>query len=73
MVVLPRLARAFNHPGVGVALAVILIAVGVIGLATDDIKKGYAIAIIVVGAINFLRALSRDDDGAEAPPPDPVP
>jgi len=67
------LARAFNHPGVGVALAVILIAVGVIGLATDDIKKGYAIAIIVVGAINFLRALSRDDDGAEAPPPDPVP
>ena len=35
----------------------ILIAVGVIGLATDDIKKGYAIAIIVVGAINLLRAL----------------
>ena len=67
------MARALNHPGIAVALAVIIIAVGVIGLATDDIKKGYAIAIIVVGAINFLRALSRDDDGAEAPPPDPVP
>jgi hypothetical protein len=67
------LARALNHPGVGVALAVILIAVGVIGLATDDIKKGYAIAIIVVGAVNFMRALSRDDDGPDAPPHDPVP
>ena len=73
MVVLPRLARALNHPSVGVALAVILIAVGVIGLATDDIKKGYAIAIIVVGAINLLRALTRDDGGPDAPPPDPVP
>jgi hypothetical protein len=48
-------------------------AVGVIGLATDDIKKGYAIAIIVVGAINFIRALARDDDGPDAPPTDPVP
>jgi hypothetical protein len=66
------LARALNYPGVGVALAVILIAVGVIGLATDDIKKGYAIGIIVVGAINLLRALSRDDGGDDAPPPDPV-
>jgi hypothetical protein len=52
---------------------VILIAVGVIGLATHDIKKGYAITIIVVGAINLLRALSRDDGGRDAPPPDPVP
>ena len=51
----------------------ILIAVGVIGLATDDIKKGYAIGIIVVGAINLLRVLSRDDGGPDAPPPDPVP
>jgi hypothetical protein len=67
------LARALNHPGVAVALAVILIAVGVIGLATDDIKKGYAIAIIAVGAINLLRALSRDDGGRDASPPDPAP
>ena len=71
MVVLPRLARAFNHPGVGVALAVILIAVGVIGLATDDIKKGYAIAIIVVGALNLLRA--QDVGGRDGSPPDPAP
>jgi hypothetical protein len=67
------LARALNHPGVGVALAVILIAVGVIGLATDDIKKGYAIGIIVVGAIHLLRELTRHDGGPDAPPPDPVP
>jgi hypothetical protein len=67
------LARALNHPGVALALAVILVAVGVIGLATNDIKKGYAIAIIVVGAISLLRALSRDDRGRDAPPSDPVP
>jgi hypothetical protein len=67
------LARTLNQPGVAVALAVILIAVGVIGLAAHDIEKGYAIAIIVVGAINLLRALSRDDDSRDAPPPDPVP
>jgi hypothetical protein len=67
------LARALHHPGVELALAVILIAVGVIGLATDDIKKGYAIAIIVVGAISLLRALSRDDGGRDASPPDPSP
>ena len=63
MALLPRLARALNHPGVAVALAVILIAVGVIGLITHDIAKGYAIAIIVVGAVNFLRALPQDDGG----------
>jgi hypothetical protein len=67
------LARALHHPGVELALAVILIAVGVIGLATDDIKKGYAIAIIVVGAINLLRAISREDDDRDASPPDPAP
>jgi hypothetical protein len=63
------LARALNHPGVAVALAVILIAVGVIGLATDDVKKGYAIAIIVVGALNLLRA--QDGASRDASPPDP--
>jgi hypothetical protein len=73
VIVLPRLARVLNHPSVGIALAVILIAVGVIGLSTDDIKKGYAIGIIVVGAISLLRALSRDDGGSDAPPPDPAP
>ena len=70
--VLPRLARALHHTGVAVALAVILIAVGVIGLATNDIKNGYGIAIIVVGAISLLRAVSRNDADRDAPPPDPV-
>jgi hypothetical protein len=67
------LARALDHPGVGVALAVILIVAGVVGLATDDIKKGYGIGIIVVGAINLVRALSQDDGDPDAAPPDPVP
>jgi hypothetical protein len=65
------LARALNHPGVAVALAVIIIAVGVIGLATDDIKKGYAIAIIVVGVLNLLRA--QDEGGRDESPPDSAP
>jgi hypothetical protein len=72
VVVLPRFARALNHPGVAVALAAILIVVGVIGLATNDIKNGYGIAIIVVGAIGLLRALSRNDADRDAPPADPV-
>ena len=70
--VLPRFARGLNHPVLAVALAVILIVVGVIGLATNDIKNGYGIAIIVVGAIGLLRALSRNDADRDAPPPDPV-
>ena len=44
------------------ALAVVLVAIGVIGLVTDDIKRGYAIAIIVVGALNVLRAQPQDGD-----------
>jgi hypothetical protein len=67
------LARALHNRGVELALAVILIAVGVIGLATGDIKKGYAIGIIVVGAINLLRAISRDDGGPDAAPRDSAP
>jgi uncharacterized membrane protein HdeD (DUF308 family) len=60
MVLLPRLARALHHPGVAVALGVILVAVGVIGLASHDIAKGWAIVIIVVGALNVLRGLPHD-------------
>jgi hypothetical protein len=63
VVILPRLARALNAPAVAAVLGLILIAVGVIGLATDDIRAGYAIIILIVGLINLLRTMSsrRED------------
>jgi hypothetical protein len=45
-------------------LAVLLIAVGAIGLASGDISKGPGIVIIVVGVLNVIRAQpeANDDD-----------
>jgi hypothetical protein len=57
MVILPRLARRLNSPAIATALAVILIAVGIFGIATDDIRTGYAVVVVVVGVINLIRAL----------------
>jgi hypothetical protein len=57
MVLLPRLARALHAPAVAVLLGLVLIAVAIAGLATDDIRRGYALVILVVGVINVLRAL----------------
>jgi ABC-type uncharacterized transport system permease subunit len=58
MVILPRLARALNAPAIAAALGLILIAVAVIGLATDDIRTGWAIVILVIGVINLVRTFS---------------
>jgi hypothetical protein len=63
VVILPRLARALHHPGVAFALGVVLVAVGVIGLVSHDIAKGWAILIIVVGTINVLRGIPHNDQG----------
>ena len=58
MVLLPRLARALNSPGIATLLALVLIAVGVVGgIVLDDIPTKYAVIIIVVGAINLIRAI----------------
>lgn len=38
-------------------LGLILVAVAIIGMATGDIRTLYAIIILVVGAINVLRAI----------------
>ena len=57
MVLLPRLARALNKPAIATLLGLVLVAVAIIGLVTDDIRKLYAIIILVVGAINVLRAI----------------
>ena len=44
-------------------MGLILIAVGIIGLATDDIRTGYAIVILIVGLINLVRTMaSRNGD-----------
>jgi hypothetical protein len=56
MVVLPRLARALNAPAIAALLGLVLIAVAIAGLVTDDIRRGYAIVILVVGVINLLRS-----------------
>jgi hypothetical protein len=48
VVILPRLARALNAPAVAAVLGLVLIAVAIIGLATDDIRIGYAIVILSV-------------------------
>jgi hypothetical protein len=61
MVVLPRLARALNSPGVATLLGLILIAVGIIGVVTDDIRTGWAVGIMVVGVINLLRGIPHQD------------
>lgn len=57
MVILPRLARALNQPWIATLLAVILLAVGIIGIATDDISTRWGIVVITVGVINLIRAI----------------
>jgi uncharacterized membrane protein len=59
MIVLPRLARFFNQPGIAALLGLILVAVGVIGLITDDIRAVWAIVIIIVGVINLVRTFGQ--------------
>jgi hypothetical protein len=61
MVILPRLARALNQPAVALVLALILIVVGIVGIATDDIRTRLGIIIITVGAINLIRAIPHRD------------
>jgi hypothetical protein len=57
MVLLPRLARALNSPAIATLLAVVLIAVGIVGIVTDDIRTGYAVVVLIVGIVNLIRAL----------------
>jgi hypothetical protein len=61
MVVLPRLARFFNQPGIAAILGLVLVAVGILGLVTDDIRAGYAIVVLIVGLINVVRAIPHQD------------
>jgi hypothetical protein len=47
---------------IAIVLAVILIVIGVLGLVSDDIKHGYAIGIIVIGVLNFIRAQPKAEE-----------
>lgn len=57
MVILPRIARFLGHPGVAAILGVLLIALAVIGDATDHIDRPWAIVIFVVGAVNVIHGV----------------
>ena len=59
MVILPRIARFLGHPGVASLLGVVLILAGVFGYATDDISRGWAILIFVVGVINVIHGVQN--------------
>ena len=61
MVLLPRLARALNKPAIATVLALVLVAVAIIGIVTGDIRTPWAIIILVIGAINVLRAIPTRD------------
>jgi hypothetical protein len=63
VVILPRLARAFDAPAVAAGMGLILVGVAIFGLVTDDIKAGYALVMLAVGLINLVRTLaSRSPD-----------
>jgi hypothetical protein len=61
MVFLPRLARALNKPGIATVLGLVVVAVAIIGMTSGDIRTLWAIIILVVGAINLLRAIPTRD------------
>lgn len=61
MIFLPRIARSLHHPALAVVLGLVLLGVGIFGLVSGHIPKLWAILILVVGAINVLRAIPRPD------------
>ena len=67
MVILPRIARFLGHPGVASLLGVVLILAGVFGYATDDISRGWAILIFVVGVINVIHGVQNRRAEASQP------
>jgi hypothetical protein len=68
MVILPRLARRLNSPLIATLLAVVLIGVAIFGIATNDIRTGYAVVVLIIGAINLIRALPYRDGYDETSP-----
>jgi hypothetical protein len=61
MIFLPRIARSLHHPALAVVLGLVLLGVAIFGLVSGDIPKLWAILILVVGALNVLRAVPHPD------------
>jgi hypothetical protein len=68
MILLPRLARTLHHPALAVALGLVLVAVAIYGLVSGNIPKLWAILILVVGAINVMRAIPHPDRAGSSTP-----
>jgi len=66
MVILPRVARSLHHPALAVMLGFVLIAIAIFGLASGDIPRLWATLILVVGALNVLRAIPHPDRRSSA-------
>lgn len=66
MFVLPRIARTLHHPMLAGFLGLVLLAIGIFGLATKDLPKWSSIVIIVVGALNLLRLLAKPNEDQAA-------
>jgi hypothetical protein len=61
MIFLPRIARALHHPGIAAFLGIVLISIGIYGLASGDIPKLWAILVIVIGSINVMRLIRQPE------------
>jgi len=66
MVLLPRVARSLHHPALAVMLGFVLIAIAIFGLASGEIPRLWATLILVVGALNVLRAIPHPDRRSSA-------
>jgi hypothetical protein len=53
--ILPRIAKALHHPALAAFLGLVLLAIGIFGLASSKIPRWSSILIIVVGVINMLQ------------------
>jgi hypothetical protein len=53
--ILPRIAKALHHPALAAFLGLVLLAIGIYGLASSKMPRWSAILVVVVGAINVLQ------------------
>ena len=61
MIILPRIARSLHHPALAVLLGFVLVGIAIYGLVSGNIPKLWAVLILVIGALNVLRAVPHPD------------
>ena len=66
MIILPRLARSLHHPALAGLLGLVLIGIGIYGLASGHIGKVWSILLLVIGALNLLRLIVKEAEGADS-------